>query len=467
MPTEAVPELQGSETSSSSTPTASATPEPSSDASNTSHTVTVDLTKVRASNGTRISGLWYRTRHRTQLAGQNKISWLFDHGADCEDATGTRWWVCKYCHYEGRFRDGVYKFTGTHAAESHLRQVHKVYNPKKPLAEPLANRMAAGTLHDFFGLSPGRSTTSSPSSSYSTIAAPFADRRFKQIFVDAVVKLDLTFRQAASYELRQLILSGGPAAYPVLSTHHSGVASWIKHSFEDRRTRVKEMVLNAKSKINFSADVWTADEGNKRAYLAVNAHFLDHNGAIRTALLSFIRLLGSHSGENLGKALASALATYSIESSQIGAFVLGNASSNNDMLEELSQHYTIDLPACRLRCIGHIINLIVKAVIFGDGVKKFEKELASESNNGDEGDDTVLQIWADAGPVGKLHNISVFVNRSDQRRAAFAEHQVPLERALDDDPDPDGGDDVFCYVLLVDQGVRWSSVYYMIKRGKF
>lgn len=108
------------------------------------------------------------------------------------------------------------------------------------------------TIHDFFGLSSSRPTPSSPSP-----------------------RLDLTSRKAASHELHQPILNGGPAVYPVLSTHHSGVSSWIKQSFEDRRGRVKEMVLNANSKINFRADVWTADEGNKRAYLAINAYFFD------------------------------------------------------------------------------------------------------------------------------------------------------------------------------------------------
>lgn len=44
---------------------------------------------------------------------------------------------------------------------------------------------------------------------------------------------------------------------------------------------------------------------------------------------------------------------------------------------------------------------------------------------------------------------------------------MPYERLLDNDPDPHGGDDTFYYVLLIDQGVRWSSAYYMIKRGKF
>lgn len=214
-----------SETSSSSTPTASATPEPTTNALSTSHYVAIDLTKVRTSNGTRIHGLCYRTCHRTQLAGQNKISWLFDHGADCEDATGARWWICKYCHHDGCFTGGVYKFTGSHAAESHLRQIHKVYNPKKPWQELLSNRQAGSTLHDFFESSSSRSTPLSPASSYSTVAAPFADMRFKRIFVDTVVKLDLTFRQAASSDLRQLILNGGPAALPVLPTHHTGVAA--------------------------------------------------------------------------------------------------------------------------------------------------------------------------------------------------------------------------------------------------
>lgn len=103
-----------------------------------------------------------------------------------------------------------------------------------------------------------------------------------------------------------------------------------------------------------------------------------------------MQLLDLHSGGNLGKAFASTLSTCSIESSQIGAFVIDNASSKNDMLEEPSHYYVINLSACRLRCIGHIMNLIVKAVIVGDDIKKFEKELSSESNDGDEGDDTVL-----------------------------------------------------------------------------
>lgn len=104
--------------SSPPTPTASAIPEPSSD---TFHTVQVDLTKLCASDGTRICGFCYRSRHCAQLAGWNKISWFFDPGADCEDTTGTRLWVYKYYYSRGSFRDEICKFTGTNAADSHRR----------------------------------------------------------------------------------------------------------------------------------------------------------------------------------------------------------------------------------------------------------------------------------------------------------------------------------------------------------
>lgn len=59
----------------------------------------------------------------------------------------------------------------------------------------------------------------------------------------------------------------------------------------------------------------------------------------------------------------------------------------------------------------------------------------------------------------------MFINSSDQRRVAFGNCQLLEERTLDEDADPDGGDEVFYYVLIVDQGVRWSSVYYMVKRA--
>lgn len=90
----------------------------------------------------------------------------------------------------------------------------------------------------------------------------------------------MTFRQAVSEELRELIIMGGPAAKAMIAQSPSCISKWIKLSFEKRREKVKQLVSQSRRKINISTDIWTADEGNKRSYCAVNAHFVDHSGTL-------------------------------------------------------------------------------------------------------------------------------------------------------------------------------------------
>ncbi len=129
--------------------------------------------------------------------------------------------------------------------------------------------------------------------------------------------------------------------------------------------------------------------------------------------------------------------------------MMDNAGDNDTCIETLAQFFDIDQKKQRLRCIGHIINLIVKAILFGDGVSKLQRQLCGAS------DDDTFKIWNKKGPIGKLHNICVYINRNDQRREVFRSCQA--ETAQDDE--------IFYYQLLVDGGIRWNSIYYMIKRA--
>jgi hypothetical protein len=56
-----------------------------------------------------------------------------------------------------------------------------------------------------------------------------------------------------------------------------------------------------------------------------------------------------------------------------------NASSNDSkLIDGLNKHLSIKITADnRLRCAGHIINLVVKATLYGDGMSKWEEELAA------------------------------------------------------------------------------------------
>ena len=62
-----------------------------------------------------------------------------------------------------------------------------------------------------------------------------------------------------------------------------------------------------------------------------------------------------------------------------------NASSNDTCVAEIIDFIRLDLDLGerRLRCMGHIINLIAKAFIFGNKSETFEADIAIAENTND------------------------------------------------------------------------------------
>jgi hypothetical protein len=94
----------------------------------------------------------------------------------------------------------------------------------------------------------------------------------------------------------------------------------------------------------------------------------------------------------------------------------------------------------RLRCMGHILNLACKAFLF-----------VTDDENLEEDDNSILKAtlkeieeWRKKGPLGKLHNFVVFIQRSTQRINKFL--------ALSQNRH-----------LARDNNTRWNSWYTMLK----
>jgi len=67
------------------------------------------------------------------------------------------------------------------------------------------------------------------------------------------------------------------------------------------------------------------------------------------------------------------LTRFGITSSNLGYFVFDNAPNNDTTLIELVKTLGFDPKAKRLRCIGHIFNLIAERYLYGQDVSKFEE----------------------------------------------------------------------------------------------
>ena len=132
---------------------------------------------------------------------------------------------------------------------------------------------------------------------------------------------------------------------------------------------------------------------------------------------------------------------------------MDNANDNDTCIKFIADAFGLDngwVAQSRLRCLGHIINLVVKALVFGKGVSKLERELQLA------GDNEAFKIWSSKGPIGKAHNICVYINRNDARRQEFRlcvqeGMNVKLTEVKN---------------LLIDGGIRWNSISFMIDRCK-
>jgi hypothetical protein len=144
-----------------------------------------------------------------------------------------------------------------------------------------------------------------------------------------------------------------------------------------------------------------------------------------------------HSGEDQFSVLLPVLQNYGIVQ-KLGAVISDNASSNN-VLCRFIQAYLLescnrewDAEEWRIRCIGHIINLVVQAFLFANviGVEELES-YDSQNENGELEDKEIIRIkFRLLGPLGQAHNIVVHIRGSPSRTEEFkvlAGRLIPLD----------------------------------------
>jgi hypothetical protein len=144
-----------------------------------------------------------------------------------------------------------------------------------------------------------------------------------------------------------------------------------------------------------------------------------------------------HSGDNQFSILLPVLQDYGIEL-KLGAIIADNAPPNNVLCRTIEKHmwdvYEREWLAddWRIRCIGHIINLVVQAFLFTDLVDMDELESYDEAEaDGELTDEEVKKAkFRLLGPLGKAHNIVVHIRSSGGHADHFrklAGRMIPMD----------------------------------------
>jgi hypothetical protein len=97
----------------------------------------------------------------------------------------------------------------------------------------------------------------------------------------------------------------------------------------------------------------------------------------------------------------------------LGYFVLDNTLNNNTTLVELAKILEFDLKERRLRCIGHILNLITKRYLFRQDLSVFKEEYKKA------GPLERWALWRRRREVEKLYNLVIYAMALGKRITLF------------------------------------------------
>jgi hypothetical protein len=203
-------------------------------------------------------------------------------------------------------------------------------------------------------------------------------------------------------------------------------------------------IRKARSQIHLSFDLWTSP--NYKAVIGIVGHWTAEDYSLKTVLLAIREIHGPHNGYNIGTKVFEVIQEYGF-ASKVGYCVTDNATNNETALKVLAQSLleihsvTYDVSSHRLHCLSHIINLVVKALLFGSSIPS--DTFPANMNGGSEHGYT--------GALNRLHNVVRHIRITPQwRHIYYSEQAASLESCSD-------------FMVVADNATRWNSTYTMVK----
>jgi hypothetical protein len=168
-------------------------------------------------------------------------------------------------------------------------------------------------------------------------------------------------------ELCSLLIIYNPAINPILINSHTTIPFIIKQSYKERKAEVKAEMRDSEHQIHLSIDGWSAP--NRRKYLAVCSHFVNRDGDLKKYTIGLKEMAAGTGGDEQAAVLIQVIQDFEI-TDKLGYIVGDNHTSNDKLCRKLEEHFIsegrTDWKASqrRIRCQGHVINLIVQAFLF-------------------------------------------------------------------------------------------------------
>ena len=261
------------------------------------------------------------------------------------------------------------------------------------------------------------------------------------LYLRWTIPADMAFSTVRDNDFRAFLEYINKPANDMLPLSDTTIRKKLELLYEEGKRRVRLILTSAITSIHITCDGWSSP--NYLSLLGVVGHFVDEKSLPHALLLGLKELQGAHTGPNMSVTMLELLNDYSIRS-KLGYFVMDNAPNNDTMLRAISLNFRLvdgieyDPIEHRLRCMGHIINLSVQAFLFG------KHPYPNSDESVDCPSDDELQAFRRFGPLGKLHNVVVYIMRDNERIQYFktltTKHHMPRR----------------------DHQIRWNSWFLML-----
>lgn len=363
-------------------------------------------------------------------------SYVWAYGYPVKNRSGRDCWACEQCLFQKAQHNFIFAASGTSHIIEHLRRHHRI-----------GRNGANLTTENPSASSASPASSSMPTMSYNLVTPVDLDEA-RKLFTEFIIMEGITRRQSTSPQLQRLIKLLNPTADGICPDSHGTSREWIKARYIEACEAVAELMRNAIGRIHISFDAWSSR--SNLCILSVVAHFVDQLGHLWALPIGLPEIYGSKTGENMAALLSGVFERYDI-THKLGFLIADNATTNDRVIDLLSTRCGWDAEQRRIRCSGHILNLVAKAIVFGDGISLFEKRLASMN------EEDQYTEWRKKSSIGKVHNIVRWLRGSPERMQAFKELQKFCP-SLKLKPD-----ELFkAYSLPSDGGVRWNSTFLQV-----
>jgi hypothetical protein len=383
---------------------------------------------------------------------KGRKSWIRSHGMffielNHQDQPIGHVWCCSRCDTKGR--PEFFSVQATSSAADHLRKAHRI----TPASQSSPSDDSAIDLQS-------HATPKRPRLDQSIIPKAKV-KAVQELSVGFVIDSDVPFTIFEHKFLKELFYQFDHELALQIPWSSSSITRELQKIFESKADIIKAELGSALTKIHISFDLWTSP--NRLAIMAVFAHFIDKFGNQQSRLLALRRQLGIHSGENLAETLFEIVQLWDIRG-QVGTVISDNVTTNDTCLSYFYRQLDpsirpADIKARRMRCYGHVLNLVARAFLFGKDAESFELESDINGMRGLQEQD--LRHWRSKGPIGKLHNIVKFIRSSPQRSEYFkriAHEQEDEGYHLCEESTAE-------LEVILNNETRWNSTYMMIERA--